>query len=78
MRRRVAARLEQLNKQVGTKLLFSGAVEKILTPGRFSGIRDMGIHAVSGKNRRVTAFTMDGWLDESFNEIDPDDHLVPA
>lgn len=56
-----AARLEQLNKETATHLLFSQEVEKRLTTGRFNGLVDLGAHAISGKNRRVTAFTLEGW-----------------
>ncbi|HTM21465.1 MAG TPA: adenylate/guanylate cyclase domain-containing protein [Kofleriaceae bacterium] len=52
-----AARLEGLNKQLGTRLLFSEATRRAL--GDDASVRELGAHALKGKAQPVAVFTLD-------------------
>jgi class 3 adenylate cyclase len=52
-----ASRLEGLNKQLGTRLLFSEATRRAL--GDDPAIRDLGAHPLKGKAQPVAVFTLD-------------------
>jgi adenylate cyclase len=51
-----AARLEGLNKQLGTRLLFSEATRRAL--GDEADVRELGAHALKGKAQPVAVFTL--------------------
>jgi len=52
-----AARLESLNKQLGTRILFSEATQRAV--GDELAVRAMGEHSLKGKVRPVEVFTID-------------------
>lgn len=56
----VAARVEQLNKQLGTALLFTDAVRDALPPALAERAQPRGEHPVKGRGQAVTVFTIAG------------------
>jgi len=55
----VASRLESLNKELGTRILLSNDTKLLLKPESQRMLRCCGEHLVKGRDRSVTAFTVD-------------------
>jgi class 3 adenylate cyclase len=55
----VAARLEELNKELGTDLLVSEQVYSHLPQNLREKLQDKGLHAVKGRQQRIGVFGID-------------------
>ena len=55
----VAARLEELNKELGTDLLVSEQVHSHLPKSLRERLQDKGVHEVKGRQQRICVFGID-------------------
>lgn len=53
-----AARLEQLNKELNTQVLFSQEALKYIPPNRYNELDKQGAHSVKGKEEKIEVFSL--------------------